>query len=428
MEHLNHKLYNMYELITCLTNAGDLIRPELTKHHLQVAYLASKIGAQLGLSKKIKKDLLLAGFLHDVGALSLSERLELIENEPLTSNNHGYIGAELIKGFQPLREVAEIIRYHHVAWDNGKGNMFNGCLVPKLSHIVHLADRIVVMIDPNQEILGQIQNIQNEILKSKNSIFVPELVEAFLIISNQEYIWLDLVYNSMLNQMTRIMISETMELDLDEVIQLAKIFANIIDFRSAFTANHSAGVAKTAEKLAELAGFSENECKKMLVAGYLHDLGKLAVENSLLEKPSKLDLSEFNVMKSHTFYTYRLLQSIKEFDEINQWASFHHERLDGNGYPFHLAAKDISLGSRIMAVADIFTAITEDRPYRKGMSHDNTVEVLKTMAENGAISSYIVSIVIDHFDLINEVRHKAQKEATIVHRRFLKMEEELKLS
>jgi HD-GYP domain-containing protein (c-di-GMP phosphodiesterase class II) len=76
---------------------------------------------------------------------------------------------------------------------------------------------------------------------------------------------------------------DTIEIDLDEIIELTKIFANIIDFRNPFTANHSAGVAKTAEKLAELAGFSENECKMMLVAGNLHDLGKLAVSKKYSE-------------------------------------------------------------------------------------------------------------------------------------------------
>lgn len=120
----------------------------------------------------------------------------------------------------------------------------------------------------------------------------------------------------------------------DEIIELTKIFANIIDFRNPFTATHSAGVAKTAEKLAELAGFSENECKMMLVAGYLHDLGKLAVSKSILDKPGNLDPGERNVIRSHAFYTYRLLQAIKGFEIINKWASFHHEKLNGKGYSF----------------------------------------------------------------------------------------------
>lgn len=210
-----------------------------------------------------------------------------------------------------------------------------------------------------------------------------------------------------------------MDLDTDEVINLTKIFAGIIDFRSPFTANHTAGVAKTAEKLAEIAGFSETECKMMLVAGYLHDLGKLAVRNDVLEKPSKLDVEEFNIIRSHTYYTYRLLQPIKEFETINSWASYHHEKLNGKGYPFHLDDKNLSLGSRIMAVADIFTAITEDRPYRKGMPDEQTFNILNSMVKDRSICPYVVSILMDNFDLIYEIRKEAQHEASIEYNYFM---------
>ena len=172
-------------------------------------------------------------------------------------------------------------------------------------------------------------------------------------------------------------------------------------------------MAKTAEKLAELVGFSKNECKMMLVAGYLHDLGKLAIREEVLEKPGKLDKEEFNIIKSHAYYTYRLLQPIKEFEVINTWASFHHEKLNGKGYPFRLDEKSIPLGSRIMAVADIFTAITEDRPYRKGMTAEQTISVLNSMVDDNSICAYITSTLIENFDLIYEICRKEQEKAKV---------------
>jgi HD-GYP domain-containing protein (c-di-GMP phosphodiesterase class II) len=418
MENVNRKLINMYELLTCLTNAGDLVSPKLASHHQQVAYLAFKIGEELNLPKSQQKNLMLAGLLHDVGALSFNERLELIENEPPNAQDHAFRGARLIEGFQPLDDVASIIRYHHVPWNNGEGNVFMGQQVPLLSHVLHLADRVTVSIDHNDEVLGQVKNIANKILRQKNTIFMPELVDAFISLSVKENIWLDMGYKFLLNIIPNIMVFDTMDLDIDGVIDLTKIFASVIDFRSPFTANHTAGVAKTAEKLAEFAGFSENECKMMLVAGYLHDLGKLAVRNDVLEKPSKLDVEEFNIIRSHTYYTYRLLQPIKEFEMINIWASFHHEKLNGKGYPFHMNDKSIPLGSRIMAVADIFTAITEDRPYRKGMTDEQTVNVLNSMVNDQSICPYVVSILIDNLDLIYEIRKEAQREASIEYNYF----------
>ena len=415
MPRIDKTEINMYDLLICLTNAGDLISHEVANHHQQVAYLAFRISERLDLPSEQKKNIMLAGLLHDVGAFSLNERLALIENEPQTSNNHAFRGARLIEGFSPLSSAAEIIRYHHVPWNNGEGKTFNGSKVTYLSHIVHLADRIAVSIDKDKNVINQVDGIRKKILKQNNTTFMPELVDAFMDISGNEYIWLDTVYKPLLYILPDIALFDTVELDLDEIIELTKIFANIIDFRNPFTANHSAGVAKTAEKLAELAGFSENECKMMLIAGNLHDLGKLAVNVNILDKPGSLDAEEQNIMRSHSFYTYRLLQSIRGFETINKWASFHHEKLNGKGYPFHLHSDSIPLGSRIMAVADIFTAITEDRPYRKGMTLEEAVAVLNSMVRDSSICPYVVSVLTDNLQTVDEVRRNAQQKSRLMY-------------
>lgn len=420
MFNYERKLINMYELIVCLTDAEDLISPEVANHHQQVAYLAFKIGEQLGLPDEEKKSLVLAGLLHDAGTLSLDERLELLESESPTSQNHALRGAQLIEGFPPLRNAADIIRYHHIPWENGAGCKFKGNDVPYLCHILHLADRIAVLVDHSRDVIDQIKGIQEAILRQKGSVFTPESVDAFLEISCQEYIWLNIVYKPLLNILPDIVTLGVVELELDDVIELTMIFAKIIDFRSPFTANHSAGVAKTAEKLAALSGFSETECKMMLVAGNLHDLGKLAVQREVLEKPYKLSPEEFNMIRGHTFYTYRLLQSITGFETINKWASFHHEKLNGEGYPFHLNEESIPLGSRIMAVADIYTAITEDRPYRKGMPKEQVIAILNSMVDNRSISPYVVSILLENFECIHDVCRKAQEQAAAEYHYFIR--------
>jgi len=156
----------------------------------------------------------------------------------------------------------------------------------------------------------------------------------------------------------------------------------------------------------------------MKVAGHLHDLGKLAVPAEILEKPAKLTEEEFDIIKSHTFYTYSILETISDLDVINAWASFHHERLDGKGYPFRHKGEDLSLGSRIMAVADVFTAITEDRPYRKGMTSDRALQVLQQMAANSALDSGIVSLLTLHYNEIDSMRIDAQTAAMEEYQQF----------
>ena len=211
--------------------------------------------------------------------------------------------------------------------------------------------------------------------------------------------------------------------EIDDIIDLTLIFSRIIDFRSRFTARHSAGVAKTAEKLARMAGFSAYECKMMLIAGYLHDLGKIAISDDILNKPSKLNEDEFNEIRAHTYYTFHLLEPVAQLKTIISWASYHHEKLDGTGYPFHIAGDSISLGARIMAVADVFTALTENRPYRQGMNFDNTKNVLSKMVANNALDRNIVNLLINNFHEINNIRENSQIEAGEQYKIFLRVAE-----
>lgn len=185
--------------------------------------------------------------------------------------------------------------------------------------VIHLADRVCRMIKKEQNVLSQIPQIMDNVNSKSNSLFEPRLVKALSELSKEEYIWLDLISGFPANKVNTSLF-DIFELEIDDIIDLSFIFSHIIDFRSSFTARHSAGVAKIAETLAQLVGFSAIESKMMLVAGYLHDLGKLAIDNEVLEKPAKLDEDEFNEIHSHTYFTYQLLDTIPQFKLINEWA------------------------------------------------------------------------------------------------------------
>lgn len=180
------------------------------------------------------------------------------------------------------------------------------------------------------------------------------------------------------------------ELSFMQLKQIAKFFAGIIDYKSPFTSTHSIGVARIAEKLARYMGLGEETAQKMYLAGALHDIGKVAIGNDILEKPDKLTEEEYSVMKHHAAYTYYILSDINGFDEIRDWAAFHHERLDGTGYPFGKTAEDLNIEERIMAGADIYQALTESRPYKSGMPHNKACGILYDMADKGWIDSNVV--------------------------------------
>jgi HD-GYP domain-containing protein (c-di-GMP phosphodiesterase class II) len=128
---------------------------------------------------------------------------------------------------------------------------------------------------------------------------------------------------------------------------------------------------------------------KAFLAASLHDIGKLATPNVILDKPDKLTTGEFDIIKAHAKGTYDRLHTITGFEEICAWASNHHEKLDGTGYWFGKNADDLDFISRLLACTDIYQAVSEERPYHPQRSHADTMPILRSMAEKGQIDSAI---------------------------------------
>src|SRR5262249_26032118 len=147
-------------------------------------------------------------------------------------------------------------------------------------------------------------------------------------------------------------------------------FAEVIDAKSPYTYRHSMGVASAAVQISEELGLAPNTVTMVRRAALLHDVGKLSVSNAILEKPGKLDESEWAIMKLHPVYTEKILKNIAGFEHLAFIAGAHHERLDGKGYPNGLGADDLPLPARIICVADVYQALSEKRPYRDSLPAD----------------------------------------------------------
>jgi len=413
---------SLFDFALSLSAAIDAVNPMLVDHQRRVAYIAWSIGKELGLNIEQARKLFFASLLHDVGSISLKERLDILHfDEDSSFNRHAELGYLLLRDFEALSDEAKIIRYHHIQWDNGNGHLVNGEVVPAESLILHLADRISVLIDYDHEVLGQARGITEKIKNLSGKVFVPEFVDAFVKLSGKEYFWLDTSSPNLDLELNRIHSLPLVIFDIESIQKLTKILSRIIDFRSRFTATHSSGVSATSVALARLAGFSEKECSMMAIAGDLHDLGKLAVPKEILEKADKLSMEELNIVRSHTYHTYRILSHMEDFKTINQWASFHHERLDGSGYPFHISAFDFPLGSRIMAVSDVFTAVSEDRPYRDGMGIEKALSTIASMAKNHSLDPYVVSLLERNVQFVDDARKSAQIDARKEYENFSKL-------
>ena len=115
------------------------------------------------------------------------------------------------------------------------------------------------------------------------------------------------------------------------------------------------------------------------------------ISNDILQKPTRLNDDEYQVMKQHAYYTYDILSQIKNMDEIMIWASHHHEKLNGTGYPFGLKEDNLSMEERLMACCDIYQALTEERAYKKGFSHEEAISIMRDMVIKGEIDNGIVA-------------------------------------
>jgi HD-GYP domain-containing protein (c-di-GMP phosphodiesterase class II) len=286
------------------------------------------------------------------------------------------------------------------------------------SYIIGLADAVDRHIRRDIPILYQMNAIREYILKGKGVEFCPDCVEAFLEVSASPAFWLDATSKRIYAILNREVDWPTLIIDERTVEGIAQIFARLVDSLSPWTATHSAGVAATAVALAERFNFSPREQTLMQAAGYLHDLGKITVPSEILDSPDKPTEEERAILQSHTYHTFRILDTIGGMPQISEWAAFHHERLDGRGYPFGHEAKDLTLGSRIMAVADTFTAITEDRPYRKGMKDEQVLKVMANMTETGALYGEVVSILRENFGAIQSIRQAAQAAYAVKQKRL----------
>ncbi|MCJ7540475.1 MAG: HD domain-containing phosphohydrolase [Desulfobacterales bacterium] len=403
---------NIFDMVASIARVIDMMSPVVGNHHMQVAYLAYRLGEELQLSDDKKYELFIAGALHDIGAFSLQDRLDLLEFEDTKPGEHSVAGSLILETFKPFSSIARLIKFHHVHWKNGEGAFQNGESVPNGSHIIHLADRVAVKISRKAPVLSQVRGICRAISEHKGDVFVPEYVDALINMANREHIWLDIMSESMEAILKRTVLYRTNELTIEEMVDFSRLACRLIDFKSKFTATHSSGVAAVAIELSRLSGFSKHERRLIEIAAYLHDLGKLAIPSEILNKQDKLTDNERFIMRSHVYHTYRVLEPFEMLRVAGSWGALHQERLNGTGYPFGLTSDELPLGARIMAVADVFTALTEDRPYRKGMDSKNTKAVLQSMVDAGELDNNLVNVVFKHYAKMNDMRDSAQKEAT----------------
>ena len=266
------------------------------------------------------------------------------------------------------------------------------------ANCIYMADRVDLLaldyLHMDTNILASKEKIQKQISEKRGSWFNPQLVDVFLEVSQPEAFWLALEKGHNAGYAKSWLEHDKItDIDFVDLKSIALIYSRMVDAKSHFTKKHSEGVACLSRYLGELFGLTKHVCDKLEIAGLLHDLGKLRVPDFILDKPGDYTESDFLIMQRHSYDTYDILKNIQGFEEISLWASQHHERVDGSGYPYHLSNESLSLEARIIALADVFQGMAQNRPHRGKLSVDKILGMLRQLMHDDKLDKGVVEMV-----------------------------------
>lgn len=415
------------ELIGALSHALDITEGQAEGHCVRSCWIGMHVGRAMGLPDETLWELYYTLLLKDLGCSSNAARIcELYLTDDLSFKHdfktvngslpkvlkfvigHTGLGAGLTERFKAIAHIvqhgdeiaqeliqtrctrgADIARQLRFGdgvaagihsldehWNGGgRPERLKGEAIPVLSRIALLA-QVVDVFNVSDGADAACWEVEDRC----GSWFDPAVVSAFRRCAADPAFWEQLSAPSLEAAVFALEPGRfVVALDEDYLDEIAIAFGQVVDAKSPYTAGHSARVALYTEGIAAELGLDEQRRRWLRRAALLHDMGKLGVSNAVLDKPGKLDEDEWAAVKRHAQYTESILSRIDAFGELAQVAGAHHERLDGRGYPRGLQAAEISLETRIITTADIFDAITAERPYRGAIPIPKTLEM---MAEN----------------------------------------------
>ncbi len=412
------------ELIGALSYALDLTEGEPPGHAVRSCLIGMRLADELGLAAAARSDLFYALLLKDAGcsansahmaalfgaddheAKRTSKRVDwarplsaliwslrvVAPDRSLTARvqrlrairDEGEVtralmqarcdrGAEIARKLGFSEVTAEAIRALDEHWDGrGQPRGLRGTQIPLAARILCLAQTVEVF-----HAAGGVAAAYRVAAKRSGQWFDPALVEALAGFTVDACFWASLREPDLSAVMPpdRVLIADEQRLD-----QIAGAFAEVVDAKSPWTDWHCDRVCAIATGIGALLGFDEAALRDLGRAARLHDIGKLSISNRILDKPGPLTDSEYAKVKEHPVWTERILERVPGFSELAPLASAHHERLDGSGYPRGLTAAELTMATRVLAVADTYEALTSERPYRPAYKTDRAIAIMRAEA------------------------------------------------
>ena len=412
------------ELISALSHALDITEGQPEGHCVRCCWIGMHLGRSIGLTDSQQWELYYTLLLKDLGCSSNAARIcELYLTDDLNFKRdfkqvgdslpqvvrfvlqHTGLKAGLAERFRSVlhifrhgpevsqeliqtrcqrsAEIARLLRFSEgVAagiysldehWSGqGKPHQLSGTAIPVYARIALLAQVVDVFHTADGK-----DAAMDEVRRRSGQWFDPALVAAMDAVAADDAFW-DMLCSPEIERAVLTLEPAACEVPLDEdyLDDIATAFGQVVDSKSPYTSGHSARVALYTDLIAEAMGLSPQRRRWLKRGALLHDVGKLGVSNSVLDKAGALDEAEWAAVRDHARLTESILSKIHAFSELAKIAGAHHERLDGKGYPKGLKGEEISLETRIITTADIFDAITAERPYRGAVAIPKTLEMM----------------------------------------------------
>ena len=375
-------------IIRVIENALNHVDIRLMNHGRRVSYLTYRLMRRLGEDDPEKlKQAALIGLLHDIGAYKTEEINDMVRFESNHAWDHAIYSYLFFKYFSPVAKSAPAILFHHA---NCNEISYLDPPLRRLAQCLCVADRA--------DILSLTGHVSGKVFSQhfhtrRGTMFDAAVLDAFFRDGWEELLeggagdetFLRLLYggwddNAIINAFCRMI-----------------VFA--IDFRSPQTVAHTVASTCVSEYLGTCVDLDAEEKKHLRLSAMLHDVGKIGMPPAILEKPHKLTGDEMAIMKQHVTLTRTILDGF--FDECAlRLATRHHERLDGSGYPHGMTADELTTGQRLVAVADIFSALTSMRSYKDAFPQEKVVAILREMAGAGLIDTTITEVAVREYDVI----------------------------
>ncbi|SDY21150.1 HD-GYP domain-containing protein [Eubacterium barkeri] len=383
------------DVLFACSQALDYVEYELlgaTDHHSKrVAWMGMELGNALGMEDKDLIDLVACALLHD-NALAEYIATELRgtdTHQRMDIGIHCKLGERNIACLPMATNQDGAVLYHHENADGSGPFGRTAKETPLAAQIIHLADQLDVALDLGHWEEGKAAVIQGYLSMNRDRCFSGELVDLFWDtftlsdLSSLEGGALEARIEARLPRRTALYSHKQFR-------DMATLFARITDYKSASTCQHSMGIAEKLEQMGRYYGYDAEGCMDLFMAGAFHDIGKLMVPNAVLEKPGRLTVGEYEIMKTHAEKSDGILSHIEGFETLRKWACQHHEKLDGSGYFKGLSAGDLDFEERLVACVDIYQALTEPRPYKSGLTHAVAIKMMSKMVEKHQIDGGIV--------------------------------------